>query len=117
MKHDKEGWCVKLIETFQHKDNFIMVFESLGPSMYMLLKKNDYKGLPLKIVQQMAKSILKAVGYLHSIGIIHTDLKPENILIKDEKLLKFRDTVTGKKIYLPEKVRIKLIDFGTPVFI
>ena len=30
-KKDKEGWCVKLIEAFEFKENYIMVFERLGP--------------------------------------------------------------------------------------
>ena len=65
----------------------------------------------------MSKQLQKAVGYLHSIGIIHTDLKPENILMrKDGKFHKLRDKITGKKYHLPRNCNIKLIDFGNAVF-
>jgi len=41
-------------------------------------------------------TMLKAVNYLHSIGIAHRDLKPENILLKDTS----------------EDAEIKITDFG-----
>lgn len=46
-KKDKDHWCAKIIETFDHKGHYIMIFEQLGKSIYRLLKKNKHEGLPL----------------------------------------------------------------------
>lgn len=53
-----------------------MVFKPLGCSLYDLLKKNDYRGFPLKMVRRFFQQILKSVGFLHRLGYTHTDLKP-----------------------------------------
>ena len=34
----------------------------------------------------ITKTVLDAVMYLHSHGIVHRDIKPENLLFKDQKL-------------------------------
>ena len=33
-------------------------------------------------VQRIARQVLTALAFLHSVGLIHSDLKPENILVK-----------------------------------
>lgn len=46
---------VKLTDTFQHGDNFCMVFERLGLSLYELMKKNEHIGYPLSLVSAFFK--------------------------------------------------------------
>jgi serine/threonine-protein kinase SRPK3 len=68
--------------------HFIMVFEILGVNLLEIMKRYDYKGIPLPLVRKLSKQILMGLDYLHRIcKIIHTDLKPENVIVslrKDE---------------------------------
>ena len=62
--------------------HFIMVFEILGVNLLEIMKRYDYKGIPMPLVRIMAKQILMGLDYLHRIcHIIHTDLKPENVIV------------------------------------
>lgn len=59
-----------------------MVFEILGVNLLEIIKRYEYKGIPLPICRKMARQVLLGLHYLHKYcGIIHTDLKPENVMI------------------------------------
>jgi len=59
-----------------------MVFEILGVNLLEIMKRYDYKGIPIPIVRRMAKQVLIGLDYLHRYcKIIHTDLKPENVIV------------------------------------
>ena len=49
-----------------------MVFETLGVSLYDIVKQNDYKRLPLACVRDVARQLLQALNFLQSINMIHT---------------------------------------------
>ena len=51
-------------------------------------------------IKAFAIQVLASLAFLKQLGIVHSDIKPENILLKNQ-----------------EKVGIKLIDFGTSMFI
>ena len=85
---------VQLLNSFMHYgangDHFIMVFEILGVNLLEIMKRYDYKGIPMPLVRRIAKKVLIGLDYLHRIcKIIHTDLKPENCIValSNEKLL------------------------------
>lgn len=60
-----------------------LVFQPLGCSLYKLIVKNKYQGLPIEVVKSIIKQILEGLHFLHiKCNIIHTDIKPENILLE-----------------------------------
>merc|ERR1719231_1565193 len=81
---------VQLIDYFEHYGpngkHVCMVFETMGPNVLALIKRYNFKGIPLDIVRKVAAHTLIGLDYLHRIcGIIHTDLKPENVLVSCPK--------------------------------
>ena len=70
--------------TGPHGKHVCMVFEMLGENLLEVIKKFEYKGIPIPLVRQMAKEIARGLDFLHRhCDIIHTDLKPENIVVSD----------------------------------
>jgi len=110
----KVNLCVKMYSRFRFQDHYCMVFETLGVSLYDLVKKNDYKRLPMAYVRDIARQLLQALDFLRSINLIHTDLKLENVLFTHNTLKKEEVNHGGKiiSVDVPVNPSIKLIDFG-----
>ena len=50
-------------------------------------------------VKMFAWQLLRALGYLHSQGILHRDVKPQNILVEEDRYcLKLCDFGSAKKV-------------------
>ena len=78
--------CVQLLNSFiyhgQNGKHFCMVFEIMGVTLLEIIKRYNYKGVPLPYVRIITKQILIGFDFLHRMcGLIHTDLKPENVLV------------------------------------
>ena len=59
-----------------------MVFEIMGVNLLEVIKKYEYKGVPIPLTRKIAKQCLIGLDFLHRMcNIIHTDLKPENVLL------------------------------------
>eukprot|EP00742_Colponemidia_sp_Colp-10_P010311 GILJ01011318.1.p1 GENE.GILJ01011318.1~~GILJ01011318.1.p1 ORF type:complete len:375 (+),score=32.29 GILJ01011318.1:26-1126(+) len=119
---DNSSGCVQLINYFEWHGHFCLVFEKLGMSLYDFIKKNDYQGFPMKVIQDIGKQILSAVSFLHRISLTHTDLKPENVLFVDSEYdyrtrpphVRYK---SGRDVYrVPLSTAVKLIDFGGATF-
>mmetsp|Transcript_11244 Transcript_11244/g.24829 ORF Transcript_11244/g.24829 Transcript_11244/m.24829 type:complete len:598 (-) Transcript_11244:323-2116(-) len=85
-------YVVELFDNFEHPgasrdsagavmSHVCMVFEVMGPNVLALIKKYNFKGVPLALVRKVALDILLGLEHLHGCGMIHTDLKPENVLV------------------------------------
>lgn len=77
---------LNLLNSFLYKgpygNHFCMVFEILGVNLLEVLKRYDYKGLPLDLVKEITRQVLMGLDFLNRIcRVIHTDLKPENVLL------------------------------------
>ena len=83
----EQCFVVQLLNSFIHTGpngkHVCMVFEILGVNLLEIIKRYNYKGIPLPICRVISKQILIGLDYLHRVcGIIHTDLKPENVLLQ-----------------------------------
>ena len=81
--------CIKMLDFFEFQAppmyKFVCsVYELYAGSIHMLIASGKYKyGLPVPVVKNICKQLLRAVSFLHlKAEIIHTDIKPENILFK-----------------------------------
>ncbi|KAJ1417043.1 kinase-like domain-containing protein, partial [Ochromonadaceae sp. CCMP2298] len=77
---------VTLQDSFQHLgkhgNHVCMTFEILGDNLLRVIKKYNYRGIPVPIVRGFVRQICTGLDFLHRhCQIIHTDLKPENVLI------------------------------------
>ena len=77
---------VQLLDNFMtngpNGKHYVMSFQILGVNLLEIIKRYDYKGVPLNILRVLAKQCLIGLDYLNRIyGLIHTDLKPENVVI------------------------------------
>lgn len=76
---------VRLQCYFMYHHHLCLVFELLGVNLYEVLKKRQFRGLPLPIVRSLVQQALDAVKDLSQKNIVHCDLKPENILLSNEE--------------------------------
>eukprot|EP00028_Trichosphaerium_sp_Am-I-7-wt_P007600 CAMPEP_0168536144 /NCGR_PEP_ID=MMETSP0405-20121227/19306_1 /TAXON_ID=498012 /ORGANISM="Trichosphaerium sp, Strain Am-I-7 wt" /LENGTH=648 /DNA_ID=CAMNT_0008563957 /DNA_START=13 /DNA_END=1959 /DNA_ORIENTATION=+ len=94
---------LNMFDYFYFKEHLFIVCELLGKNLYDFYSQNREAGGDLYFtiprLQRVAKQIIKALTFVHSLGLIHCDLKPENILIKNAA-----------------QCEVKVIDFGSSCF-
>ena len=75
---------VDLVCYFMHKSHLCLVFELLGLNLYEVLKRRQFRGLPLPVVRTLVRQAVGGIKELSQKSIVHCDLKPENILLVTE---------------------------------
>lgn len=97
-KSSKYCHTVQLLNSFIHHGpngkHYVMVFEILGVNLLEIIKRYDYRGIPLHLVRELTKQCLIGLDYMNRIcKLIHTDLKPENVVITltNNELKEIRD--------------------------
>lgn len=85
--HDGMGRTVTLLDHFDHYGahglHVCLVFEVMGGSLLHLIKRFNFRGIPLPLVRRLSRELLEGLDFLHNRGrVIHTDLKPENVLLE-----------------------------------
>jgi serine/threonine-protein kinase SRPK3 len=88
-EHSSEN-VVELLDYFEHRGpnglHVCLTFEVLSKSLLSLIKRFNYRGVPVKFIKVISRQILQGLFYSHEdCQIIHTDLKPENILFNVHK--------------------------------
>jgi len=126
---------VEMFCYFMHQSHLCLVFELLGKNLYEVLKRRQFRGLPIGIVRDLLKQAIEGVNELSQRNIVHCDVKPENILIVSDNavhdMVHAGDTgnVASKSANSPQtesksnllgglqrEKEIKLIDFGSACF-
>lgn len=105
---------IKLYEVYETEKSIYLVLELIqGKSLQEVLKKGMFKDNEARITNVIS-SIIEALAYLASKGVMHRDLKPDNILLDKGDKVKIVDFGLATFIDLPEYIFKKC---GTPGYI
>jgi serine/threonine protein kinase len=75
-------YMVKLLCYYMHRSHLCLVFELLGLNLYEVLKRRQFRGLPLPLVRTIVMQSVEGIRQLsQNKNIVHCDLKPENVLL------------------------------------
>ena len=95
-----------------YKQHVCIVYPLMGSNLNDCIHHKNFLYFPNRTLNHIAKQTVKALEFLHSIGITHGDIKPDNIVFEDPKLyLKLNKSYDDFIAYC-EFPSIKLIDLG-----
>lgn len=94
LKKLKHEYIVGLRDFYEDANNYYLVMDLItGGDLMEFVTENG--AIPEEPAREIARQVLLAVKYVHSLGISHRDIKPDNILIAQD-----------------EPVIVKVSDFG-----
>ena len=104
------------MDEFEFSGHYCMVMPMLGPSLYEVLKENDYAPFPMAYLRPILRNLLEAMQFLHSFGLTHTDLKLENLLFSTDAPRVETTNEHGQKLWLPNSTDVTVIDYGSATY-
>jgi serine/threonine-protein kinase PRP4 len=91
--------CIRMLDTFEHREHTIMVFEAMDMNLRQVLRKYGRNvGIHTEGVQVYAKQMALALKHLRNNGVLHADIKPDNMLVNEQRTV------------------LKICDFGSAMF-
>mmetsp|Transcript_31019 Transcript_31019/g.54439 ORF Transcript_31019/g.54439 Transcript_31019/m.54439 type:complete len:558 (-) Transcript_31019:93-1766(-) len=112
-KGNGKDYVVELLNHFKiygpNGKHICMVFEVMGKNLLYLIKKYNYRGIPLPVCKRITYQILVGLDFLHrKCKIIHTDLKPENFLLALKDPPNAKDLIDERKALIAmQNLKIK----------
>ena len=108
---------IKTMNYLEHEGTVFLVMEYVnGESLDALLKKVG--SLPVERAEVIFMSVLEAIEFMHSKGIIHRDIKPANIMLSYDRYVKVMDfgiaKVMGEKGKTAAGIRIGTLWYMSP---
>uniref|UniRef100_A0A3Q2QWJ9 Protein kinase domain-containing protein n=1 Tax=Fundulus heteroclitus TaxID=8078 RepID=A0A3Q2QWJ9_FUNHE len=91
---------VRLLEHFDHENQFCLAFEMLDMSLFDFIKMKYFSPLEVNEIRVIAQQMLVALNALKRMSVMHRDVKCDNIMLVNHTLL---------------PLRVKLIDFGLSI--
>ena len=109
---------VKLVDVFEDERHWCLVMELMegGELFDQILEKEYFSEAEAR---DATKSIVDAIMYCHSLGVVHRDIKPENLLLQSKEggiaSLKIADF--GLARLLPQESSTASTTCGTPGYV
>ena len=82
-----------------------VVMEHIPDTLYKVMKNymKQKQNVPDLQVKLYAYQLLRAIAYIHSMGICHRDIKPQNVLVDtDQHIIKLCDFGSAKQLIREE---------------
>lgn len=110
LKHVSHPNIVSFMHSFTTSTYYCLVLEQIdGPELLGFINSDDkYAQLNEPSLRQMWGELCKAVGWMHSVALVHRDIKLENILLTRD--LNATDASSSGPL-------VKLTDFGLSRFV
>ena len=124
---------VRVFEMGMYEGMYYIAMEYIeGITLKNIIKRHG--ALPTDVCVYIAKQICDALGYAHSMGIIHRDIKPQNIIVVDDWSIKIVDfgiardvsastmtfmgpNVLGSVHYIsPEQAKGEIVDHKSDIY-